>query len=206
MNGHRDLDSPHSARTVSCAAAGLLLALSLLPRPAAAQDLACGLDAPREELEERLSPPDSSSVELAAGAAKICYGAPSARGRQIMGGLVPFGQPWRLGANEPTTLHLSFPARVGGVEVEPGAYALYAVPGEDEWEIVVNDDPDRWGVPIDEEVRANDIGSATVAAGRTEEHVETLDVELRKEDDGRALMVISWERTRVAVPVEAGGG
>lgn len=206
MREHHDLASPRSVRTVACAAAGLLFALPLLPHPAAAQDLPCGLEAPREELEERLSPPDSSSVKLSAGTAKICYGAPSARGRQIMGGLVPFGQPWRLGANEPTTLHLSFPARVGGVELDPGSYALYAVPGEEEWEIVVNGDPDRWGVPINEAVKANDIGSTTVSAGETKEHVETLEIHLRKEGDGRAVMVISWERTRVAVPLEAGGG
>lgn len=189
--------------------AAALAALFLAPTAAAAQEaggLACEFQAPREELDDRASPPDSASLELAAGEMKICFGAPSDRGREIFGGLVPFDQPWRLGANEPTTLHLTFSARIGDVEVEPGSYALYAIPGPSEWEMVVNADPERWGVPIDEEVRSRDIGTTTVASESTDSHVEKMDIVLERTDENAANMVVSWENTRVSLPIRATGG
>lgn len=194
-----------SSRVAALGAAALLV----LAAPADAQEApACVFTAQGEELTGRASPPDSSSAALDGGVAKVCFSSPRMRGREIMGGLVPFGQPWRLGANEPTTLHLTAPARFGDVSLEPGAYALYAVPGEDQWEIVVNDAVERWGIPIDEEVRQADVGSATVAPESTEEAVEALDIRLEPRDDGGVDFVAEWEDTRVTVPIRpaSGGG
>jgi len=72
---------------------------------------------------------DSAQVSIGGQVLKVCYGRPSVRGRQVAGGLVPYGEPWRLGANEPTTLHVPFTADIGGVRVEPGSYSLYVVAG-----------------------------------------------------------------------------
>ena len=74
-----------------------------------------------------------------------------------MGRLVPYGEPWRLGANEATAVHLPVRARVAGVVVDRGWYSLYAVPGEREWRIVVNRDWQRWGIPIDDGVMKADV-------------------------------------------------
>ena len=169
----------------------------------AAQDApACQFTASGEELTGRASPPDSASVALGGETAKICYGSPSVRGREIMGGLVPYGQPWRMGANEPTTLHLPFAAEVGGVSVEPGSYALYAIPGESEWTIVLNSDPDRWGIPISEDVRAQDVGSFTVEPASLEQPVERMTIRLEQaEEAGAATFVLEWADTRVSFPV-----
>src|SRR5206468_12789508 len=65
---------------------------------------------------------DSATVEIGGATLKVCYGRPSARGRKIMGGLVPFGEPWRLGANEATTIHVPFAAELAGVRVGAGTY------------------------------------------------------------------------------------
>jgi hypothetical protein len=168
----------------------------------AGQEMACNFGAPPEELADRLSPPDSSSVELEAGTVKVCYSSPSARDREIMGGLVPYDQPWRLGANEPTLLQIDFRARIGDVAVEPGSYVLYAIPGQEEWTVAVNGAADRWGVPIDESVMEADVGRTTVSAGRTGEHVESLRISLEDAEDGPgAHLVVEWERTRIVVPV-----
>lgn len=118
-----------------------------------------------------------------------------------MGRLVPYGEPWRLGANEATVVHLPFDASVAGVPVEAGSYSLYTVPGEESWEIVVNEEPRRWGIPIDEEVRSRDVGSGTVSAETLEETVETLTIDLRRVAPDRAAMRIEWERTGVTVPI-----
>lgn len=175
------------------------------PPDARTDSLDCRFRASGEELRSRASPPDSASVTLDGKRAKICYSSPRARGREIMGGLVPYGQPWRLGANEPTTLHLTFAADVGGVRVGPGSYSLYAIPGREEWEIVVNGSTRRWGVPIDDEVRAADVGSVTVDPAETDEMVENLTLSFDPAGPRAATLVIEWERTRLEVPVRRAG-
>lgn len=167
---------------------------------------ACRWTASGEELTGRASPPDSASVALGGGTAKVCYSAPSIRGRQIMGGLVPYGEPWRMGANEPTTLHLPVAAEVGGVRVEAGSYALYAIPGESEWTIVLNSDPARWGIPINDQVRANDVGSFTVQPEAIDEAVERMTIEMESAAGGAARVVLEWENTRVSFPIQPVAG
>ena len=125
-------------------------------------------------LEGRASPLQEVRFEYEGGEGLLCYGAPSARDREIMGGLVPFGAPWRGGANEPTTLHLSAATTLGGIPLEAGSYSLYAIPGESEWEFFVNSNFERWGVPINDDVRSTELGSFAVNVGATEEMVETL--------------------------------
>lgn len=189
-DGVEAAESPATAQAPAGEAAG------------ATQDApACRFTASGDELTQRASPPDSASAQLDAGTAKICYGAPSVRDREIIGGLVPYGEPWRMGANEPTTLHLTTAARVGDVQVEPGSYALYAIPGESEWTIVLNSNPERWGIPIDEEVRANDVGSFTVQPEPLESPVERMTIEMEGEEGRGARVTLEWENTRVSFPV-----
>lgn len=154
-----------------------------------------------EEAGERASPRDSTSIVLGGAEAKLCYGAPSARERVVMGELVPFGEAWRAGADEATGLHLAFPAEVAGVRVEPGNYALYTVPGADSWEVVVNGNPERWGIPIDEGVQAVDIGSGTVVPEATDGMVERLTYTFQPVSDTEAHLVMEWENTRLRIPV-----
>ncbi len=154
-------------------------------------------------LADRASPFDSASVALAEGELKLCYGRPSARDRTMIGGDdVPFGEPWRLGANEPTTLHTTVAIRIGDVPLDPGSYSLYAIPGDEEWEIVVNTEVDRWGIPISPEVRAHDVGSVTVPRERPDGHVETLTIDFLLPDAGTTAMEVEWEDFRVSVPIE----
>lgn len=171
-----------------------------------AEPIACVLmGATAEEAAQRPSPPGETEVVLGDNLGKLCYGRPSANGRVIMGELVPFGEPWRLGANEATVLHLAFSANVGGVELEPGSYSLYAIPGETDWEFVVNRTAERWGIPIDEEVQAADMGRFTVPTGSTRSMVEQLTVGWHSHGNVEGHLVVDWERTRVEIPVSVGG-
>ena len=119
----------------------------------------------------------------------------------MIGGDLPFGTPWEMGANEPTTLHLPFPARVGSVDLEPGSYSLYAIPGAGEWTIVVNGNPDRWGVPLSAEVRAADVGSFAVVPQELSEPVETLTFDFGPSSEGSGVLVYAWERITLSIPV-----
>ncbi len=174
---------------------------SALAGQGAGQSAGCWLRDAHEDLAKRASPLDSASIRLAGGVVKVCYSSPRVRGRKIMGGLVPFGEPWRLGANEATAIHLTSPATIAGVAVSPGWYSLYVTPGEREWRVVVNRQARRWGIPIDQGVRAADVGSAAVPVGRTAGPVEDLTLAFRPTGAASADLVIEWERTSVRIPV-----
>ncbi len=150
---------------------------------------------------DRPSPLDSAVVSMGGETVKVCFGAPSARGRTLVGGDIhPFGAPWRTGANEATSIHLPFPATVAGVAVTAGSYSLYTVPGADSWGIHLNSVVERWGIPITDEVTANDIGSGMAPASAAD-HVETMDMTFEDASADAATLVLRWEGYRVDIPV-----
>jgi hypothetical protein len=168
---------------------------------AATPDNGCWTRAAAKELASRASLLDSAVARLGDAELKVCYSRPSARGRVIMGGLVPYGEPWRLGANEATTLHVPVAVRLGDVTLQPGVYSLYAIPGAKTWQIVVNSSATRWGIPIGADVRAHDVGTVTATGERTDAPVETLTMRLELAGEGAVALVIEWERTRVRLPI-----
>ena len=173
---------------------------------ASGSGLSCYLaGATPEEARERVSPHTSLSFSIGAIDLLLCHGAPSARGREVMGDLVPYGEPWRIGADEPTTLHVSGPVNVGGIALEPGSYSLYAIPGEDEWEFFINTNWERWGIPIDAGVRSTEIGSFTVTPMELPTTVEQLQYvwEPAAGGDPGGELVLEWENTALAIPIEA---
>lgn len=170
--------------------------------PSGAEGLfACPFGEDTAALGERLSPPDSIETRLAGSRIKVCYSRPAARGRRIMGELVPFGTPWRTGANEPTVLRTDRPVSVGDVPLEPGWYSLYTVPEPDAWTVVVNRLVDRDGLVIDEWVRSHDEGRFTVPVEHLRSSVESLTMGFETESAEAASLVIEWEETRVRVPI-----
>lgn len=150
------------------------------------------------------SPLDSVTLRLGDGVLKVCYGRPSARGRTMIGGAdVPFGRIWRTGANEATMLHVTRPVMIAGIHVEPGSYSLYTVPGEREWEIIVNRSYLQWGheSTYTDSVRAQEVGRGRVPVAATPAHVEQFTIRGEAGRNGAATLILEWERTRVAVPV-----
>jgi hypothetical protein len=158
---------------------------------------------PEMPLAGRASPYDSATVEVGTGAAKICYGRPSLRGREMIGGeAVPYGALWRTGANEPTTLHVNVPARVAGLTVEPGSYSIYTIPQAGlEWTLIVNRSTSQWGHEsrYTAEVEAQEVGRAPVTVETIDERVEQLTI---RPSDRREGAVLEWQNTRVFIPIE----
>ncbi|MCY4399594.1 MAG: DUF2911 domain-containing protein [Gemmatimonadetes bacterium] len=178
----------------------LVAAFAVAPQALEAQN--CWV---RGNLADRPSPLDSAVVSMGDDVVKVCYGAPSANDRTLVGGDIhPHGAPWRMGANEATAIHLPFAATVAGVAVAPGSYSLYAVPGEDTWEIFVNGQSDRWGVPINDGVMANDIGSGSAMASAND-HVETMSMSFENATANGATLVLRWEGYEVEIPVARQG-
>jgi len=158
-----------------------------------------------EEAAARPSPLGRLAFTLGDADGFVCYGRPSANGREVMGALVPFGEPWRLGANEATSIHLSAPATIGDVAVEAGAYSIYAIPGETEWQFVVNGQVERWGIPINDEVTAANVGTVTRPVTATEAPVEQFTVSYVSHGDTMGHLVFEWENTRVELPLHTAG-
>ena len=174
--------------------------------PVSAQVPACAPMTANMALEGRASPYDSTTIVLNGQTAKICYGRPSARGRTMIGGdAVPYGQLWRTGANEPTTLHLPFAAEVAGIELEPGSYTLYTMPGLEQWVVILNRSTTQWGheARYTDEVRAQEVGRGMAPAQRMGEYVETFTLRTEPAGTGEATLVLEWENTRVGIPVRA---
>jgi hypothetical protein len=152
----------------------------------------------------RPSPYDSTALSLGGTRALVCYGRPSMRGRTVFGGLVPYDELWRTGANEPTIIHVPFAASVAGIDVEPGSYSLYTVPGREQWTVIVNRSTEQWGIEnrYTDEVRAQEVGRATVPSEQIGSPVEVFAIRAEPRGGNAADLVLEWENTRVRVPVE----
>ena len=136
------------------------------------------------------SPKAETSGEIAGVNVKIVYHSPSARGRTVMGDLVPYGKVWRTGANNATTLEISGDVKVEGKELKAGRYGLFTVPGKDKWTIVLNSNADQWGAfnySSDDDVLRVD-----VEPGKTDDFVEAFVISVEK--DG---VKMKWENTSV---------
>lgn len=194
---------------VGLIAAVMLVGFSSTPTPSSAtsQDLndppTCWVRGDRADLELRISPFDSTSTTLDGHTLKVCYSRPRALGRPIMGRLVPFGSPWRLGANEATILHTPVSIMLGDLHVSPGSYSLHAMPDSAEWGLTVNGNVQRWGVPISPEVLEADLGFAVAPVERLAEPVELFTIRLER-NDSKVDLVIEWELTRIRFPIRLG--
>ena len=158
-----------------------------------------------DEAMARPSPLGQTEIALGGQLGVICYGRPSAKGRVVEGGLIPFDGSWRLGANEATAIHLPFSASVGGVDLEPGSYSLYVNAGPTEWSFVLNSVAERWGIPITEEVRASDIGTFSASPQTLSEPVEQFTINWRADSEDGGHLVLEWGTTRVEFEVRLRG-
>jgi len=152
--------------------------------------------------EEKLQFPDASqqaTIKQRIGLTdvEINYSRPNVRGREIFGGLVPYGKVWRTGANASTKIKFSEAVKISGKEVSPGEYAFYTIPTENEWTIILSKDTKGWGaydyksdtdalrVTVKPTVLANPVESFTIGFDNLK-------------DDG-ATIALEWDKTRVPV-------
>ena len=107
--------------------------------------LAAALAAAQEPRLPQPSPAAKAALTVGITDIEIVYHRPGVKGRQIWGGLVPFGEVWRLGANEATTISFSTAVQVEGRDVPAGTYGLFAIPGPETWTLILNKQPKQWG-------------------------------------------------------------
>lgn len=154
-----------------------------------------------------LSPPGEESLTSGGITVTVKYSRPSVRGRLIFGtedqkALQPFGKYWRLGANAATEITFDRDVSFNGSPVKAGTYRMFAVPGPDSFEIVLNTEVGKSGsTPPDE---ANDVLHTKVPTQKTSAPVEQFTISLAPEGQGMS-MVFEWSDTRFVVPIRAAG-
>lgn len=141
------------------------------------------------------SPPASAEGTIGGVKVKIDYHQPSARGRKIMGGLVPYGDVWRTGANNTTSIEFSAPVKLEGKELAAGKYGLFTIPGENEWVIIINKTL-KWGAYSYDQ--KDDVLRVSVKPGKTKEFVETFNIAIEGNN-----VVMKWENTQVSFALAA---
>jgi hypothetical protein len=128
----------------------------------------------------------------------VTYHRPGVKGRQIWGGLLPYNEVWRVGANEPTLVTFSDPVTINGQKLSAGTYRLLAIPGQSEWTVIFNAETKNWGSIYDAKYDSLKI----VVKPESNQHEEWLSFSFTDLTPTSAKMVIAWEKLKVGFTVE----
>ncbi|UPL50967.1 DUF2911 domain-containing protein [Hymenobacter sublimis] len=159
---------------------------------------ACSPKKNPEEKPRRPSPPATVTATAGTATFVIRYSRPSAKERKVFGGLVPYGQVWRTGANEATTFSVNQPVLVQGQPLPAGKYALFTIPGEKEWTIIFNQDATQWGAY--EYAAAQDVLRVKARPEPAAQSVEQFLITA----DKAGQVTLAWESTQVRFTVRGG--
>lgn len=130
----------------------------------------------------------------------ISYSRPSMKGRTIYGDLVPYGKLWRTGANMATKFTFSDDVKIGGKDLPAGSYALFTIPGQDEWTIIFNKNYNQGGTGNYKE--SEDALRITAKPQKLNVPVETFLINIEDVKSTGALIELVWEKTYVQFPLE----
>ncbi len=155
----------------------------------------------QKDKSQRPSPPASASCDLGGGKTVTTdYSSPRMKGRKIYGELVPFGEVWRTGANDATTLVTSAAINVGGTAVPAGSYTIFTVPAADKWTLIINKKTGEWGIPYKYE--SDELARVPMKVSKLDAPVENFTLAYDKTGSGCTLRM-DWETTRASVDVSA---
>lgn len=147
-----------------------------------------------------VSPPAKAAVKLNDAAISIDYCAPQIHGRTIFGGLVPYGEVWRTGANAATTLKTSGNLQIGDLKVPAGTYTIYSVPSQDGWKLIVSKQTGQWGTVYN---KAQDLGRVTMEVGATAAPVDSFLISFDKTMGDATELHLKWAGVDASVAVTA---
>lgn len=129
---------------------------------------------------------------------EITYGRPHKSDREIFGTLVKYGQVWRVGADEATTISFKTDTKFGSDTIAAGTYTLFAITNETEWMLILNSELGQWGAFSYEKNKGKDVAKVTIPVEKLDNIVEQLTI---RHDTDNNKLVIEWDTTRVCVPI-----
>lgn len=133
----------------------------------------------------------------------VFYNRPYKKGRTIFGGLVPYGEVWRTGANEPTTFTTNQDLRIHGASLPAGTYTLWTVPGKNRWKVIFNAKEYAWGINFDGKATrepAHDVLAVEVPVQHTDDTAEQFTIAFT--EDLPVAMTLHWDDVLVRLPLE----
>ncbi|MBK0381331.1 DUF2911 domain-containing protein [Pedobacter sp. SD-b] len=133
------------------------------------------------------------------GKVTLTYFRPNVKGRKIFGGLTPYGEVWRTGANNATTIAFTDEVSIAGNKVPPGKYALFTIPEKDRWTIILNKTSDQWGAY--DYKKDDDLLRFTVKPMMTKNLTETFTMQFSNVTPGSMNLNLMWENVAISIPM-----
>jgi hypothetical protein len=159
----------------------------------------------QQDKSKRPSPPASAECKFSDGkSVKMDYSSPrindpkTHQPRKIFGGLVPYGQIWRTGANDATTFVTDTDVTVGGQNVPAGKYTIFTLPDADKWKLVISKKTGEWGT--DYPGPGEDLGRVPMSVSKTAALVENFTIGFDPAGN-KCTLHMGWENTRASVDV-----
>jgi hypothetical protein len=152
----------------------------------------------QEAIAPSLSPAAIARIRYKDAYVKITYCQPHKRGREVFGKLVPYGQVWRLGANEATEITITRDMQVNGQLLRAGTYTLFSIPEKDKWTIIINSEPGLWGAynyNAKLDVMRFDVPVKTI----TNPVYEAFQMKFDQKNE-MANLLINWDNVQVSIP------
>ncbi len=148
------------------------------------------------------SPAATATTTLAGKSVLIKYNSPSARGRKVMGEVVPYGQVWRTGANPATTLVTATDLKIGTLDVPAGTYTIYSLPAAagSPWQLIVNKQTGQWGTVYKQDM---DLGRTPMMARPVSPQQEAMSISFENVHGRTAELHVRWADADEFVKVEA---
>lgn len=146
-----------------------------------------------------LSPPAHAQCKFADGKTiTVDYASPRMRNRKIFGGLVPYGEVWRTGANDATTFVPTADVNVGGKDVPAGKYTIFTVPEQGKWTLIINKHTGEWGIPYKYE--SEELARVPMQVSKTSSPVEDFTISF-DQNGNSCTMRMSWENTQASIQI-----
>jgi len=146
------------------------------------------------------SPPGEAILKFDDGqTVSIQYSRPSMRGRKIFGGLVPYDEVWRTGANAATSLKTDVALTIGSTSVPSGSYTLYTLPGATAWKLILNKQTGQWGTEYNQ---AQDLARVDMKVGQLSSPLEEFTISFDKTGGNSATLKLEWDTTVASVDVK----
>jgi Protein of unknown function (DUF2911) len=143
------------------------------------------------------SPPAKADCKFSDGkTVHVDYASPRMRGRKIFGGLVPYGEVWRAGANEATTFVIDTNVKIGGKEVPAGSYTLFTLPNPDSWQLIISKQTGEWGIPYPG--AQYDFARVPMQVSKLPSPLENFTISFDS-NGSTCTMRLDWEMTRASV-------
>src|SRR5215470_12690575 len=151
----------------------------------------------QQDKTKRPSPPASAQCKFSDGKTiNVEYSSPRAKGRKIFGGLVPYGEIWRTGANDATTFVTNANLAAEGKDIPAGNYTIFTIPAQDKWTLIVNKHTGEWGVPY--KYQSEELARLPMQASSSSSPVENFTISFNQ-GGGTCTMQISWESTQASI-------